>query len=238
MRVSENIALIMSYWETEVLFFVYAADRETSNLFKQLNDSRIVVTEGSDKSHLRTHRLAYGRNMLMGSVAKHVKERKDNVDEVFVAVMDLDDVNTHPFRKYVFEAAMNLYRSWDVVSFNRYDYYDVWALRYERYNFNLWTSVDAFALCDIIGRDIKSELERCNSALYPVYSAFNGFGIYKYNYTQGCHYIGSYRIGDKTVADCEHVPFHKCITEKHNARIMIYTESLFDNYTKVVKKLS
>jgi hypothetical protein len=228
-RVLQNIAFVMSYWGSKSHFFVYTADRNSSILFENLNDARVHVIEGTHNSNARTERLALGRNTLLSAVSKHVKNGTENADTVYVAFMDLDDVCTNPFNKQVFEAVMEAQRLWDVVSFYRRDYYDIWALRYPRYDVNVYTAAIGYnhTLIGIIRRDIETELSKLKSSFYPVFSAFNGFAIYRFKHTRGCHYIGHETLADgKKIDDCEHAAFHKCMISKHKSRIMIYSNSL------------
>ncbi len=60
-----------------------------------------------------------------------------------------------------------------------------------------------------------------SSDLVPVYSCFGGLAIYKRKFLNGCRY-------DSIQDDCEHVLFHKCMRDKHHARI-------FMNPTQVVR---
>jgi hypothetical protein len=203
-------------------------------LFEQLNDSRVSTILETYTNSSRTHRLAFGRNALLEAVTHKVRSERENPAEVYVAIIDMDNVNFHKHRRSVFEGAMNLYKSWDSVSFNRLEYYDIWALRYRRYDNNFRSSSSPSALCPIIRKDIQLQLRRLNSSLYPVISAFNGFAMYKYKYMKGCRYIGhSHKRLDDFLGhpsaigeDCEHVAFHKCMIAKHSARIMIYSDAL------------
>lgn len=96
------------------------------------------------------------------------------------------------------------------------NYYDMWALR----TFDNWCDKDT------LDKPQNNKKELCNykkipidSGLIPVISCFGGTGIYKFKDTLGCKY-SSYK--QKYIDEiCEHVPFHKEMTEKHGAKFFI-----------------
>jgi hypothetical protein len=142
-------------------------------------------------------------------------------------MMDLDDVMTRPIDKKNFESRMLETKEWDVITFNRQSYYDIWALRYSRYDFNLQGHIGQDEIKpQIIRKDIERQLKESKGKYYPVYSAFNGLAVYKYNYTIGCKYNGS-SLESGSKFDCEHVAFHKCIIARHGGRIMIHVNHIF-----------
>jgi hypothetical protein len=80
----------------------------------------------------------------------------------------------------------------------------------------------------------------------PVYSAFNGFAVYKWSVFQYCNYDTNINMslfpldilqeqikytGVKLIQyfkeDCEHRHFHLQAIAKENAKIMIYPQSIF-----------
>jgi hypothetical protein len=119
---------------------------------------------------------------------------------------------------------------WSAMTASAYSaYYDIWALRTlsdSNMNFDVWHRIwdigrtknrycSSSVVDQIIGNHQKGiPAER---GLIEVRSAFGGAGLYKANVTYGCKYSGAN-------ATCEHVPFHLCIREKHQARIFINPE--------------
>lgn len=70
---------------------------------------------------------------------------------------------------------------------------------------------------------------------FPVYSAFNGLSIVKYEYTIDCVFVGqSLEIIDfdrrgyirNRYDDCEHVSFYKMMITVNHARVMILNKFL------------
>ena len=142
-------------------------------------------------------------------------------------------------RRYIlFMNVMKESDKWDSLSFNREMYYDIWALRYSRFDANVWAfGLDSFALVKIIRRDISSILEesrKMGQPYVPVLSAFNGLAIYKLDKTLNCEYSAlciEFRTPCRD-GDCEHVAFHRCMREKHQARIVIHADYLFTEIPK------
>lgn len=58
-----------------------------------------------------------------------------------------------------------------------------------------------------------------NHPLTPVQSCFGGMAIYKIDFIKGCTY-------NSIDNDCEHVPFHQCIRDKNNARMIMNPNQL------------
>lgn len=75
---------------------------------------------------------------------------------------------------------------------------------------------DAFAYRDFKGyhpelNEIQIEFPK-HKSLVPVQSCFSGMAIYKKSAIEDCTYSGP---------ECEHVRFHKCMIEKHNAKLFM-----------------
>ena len=190
---------------------------------------------------VRTQKLAAIRNALHEHVVALARARNQRWENVFMIVMDLDDVYAAPIDATVLLHAFALRDRWDALSFNRPGYYDVWALRYARFDFNVFDMAeDRWALVSLVRKDIERQLNASTQPLYPVRSAFNGLAIYRLNTTAGCSYRGEDAVDGAdgagagspgrppnaslrgAVDDCEHVAFHRCMAARHGARIMIY----------------
>jgi hypothetical protein len=177
------------------------------------------------QDNYRTMRIAVGRNTLIETVEKLISSNGNKNSNIYTAMIDLDGVMTPPINKENFENRMHEIEQWDVITFNSPNYYDIWALRYSRYDINVWAQRESPHNIENIRTDIKRQLNESIGKYYPVYSAFNGLAVYKYDYTIGCKYNGSsLESGNKE--DCEHVAFHRCITAKHGGRIMIHVNHL------------
>jgi hypothetical protein len=145
--------------------------------------------------------------------------------------------------------------SWDSLSFNKKEYYDIWALSIRPYMFSFMHYKDGGK---VVG-DMKNYVENLLASLPPntllkCASAFNGFAIYKTRKFLNCKYDGSPRLDlipssflarnakannshivlNKTFGeansineDCEHRAFHLDAIRKNNARIRISPDILF-----------
>ena len=186
---------------------------------------------------VRTQKLAAIRNALHDKVVALARARGQRPENVYMFVMDLDDVYAAPLDTAVLLQAFALRNRWDALSFNRPGYYDVWALRYARFDLNVFdTGDDRWALVSLVRKDIERQLNTSAQPLYPVHSAFNGLAIYRLNATTGCAYHGEASGYGHTnaslravVDDCEHVAFHRCLAARHGARIMIYKYCLVND---------
>lgn len=191
------------------------------------NDSNVHVIEEREypPGFTLTDRLSVARNKLVGEVKRHLERKQESLDTSFMVMMDLDGAMGRMVNRSVIKGALEKNDEWDVVSFNRERYYDIWALRYQKIDTNVWGfGKDSNALVQIVMHDITKLLAvNDGNQFFPVYSAFNGFGIYKLLVTEDCEYSG--KVTDPFVVspngDCEHVAFHKCMRDKNNARIVI-----------------
>jgi hypothetical protein len=110
-------------------------------------------------------------------------------------MMDFDDVCD----KYINIDNINKYlkrNDWDSLSFNRYNYYDIWALSINPYILSCWhweeKQIDSKYVVNIMEEYIINELENLNKLdndkLLECYSAFNGFSIYRKDKFINCEY--------------------------------------------------
>jgi len=224
-----NLQMIASYWPHSYTMILYG-DNVSIAEFKSYHDPCIYFIREADKKHEhRTYRLMHGRNLLMQAVQNFVKVKGEDPDNTYIAVLDLDGVNASPFSRQVFEYVMQHSNEWDAVSFNRRHFYDIWALRYDRYDFNApYHKIGDASIIQQIEKEIVIDIKNSGRAFFPVNSSFNGKAIYKYKYTVGCKYIG-WDAGEQEgsgILDCEHVAFHRCMKSKHGARVVIHSMSL------------
>ena len=131
---------------------------------------------------------------------------------------------------------------WDSISFHREaGYYDYWALSFDPHIYSFYhvqnkdetlnNMVDSFT--------IKLNEARESRDFIPVYSAFNGFAIYKTNMFLNCSYSSMIHIHlfpkellpskilNHFKNDCEHRKFHLEAIKKNGAKIMVSPLSMF-----------
>jgi len=255
-NVFNNLLKIKILFNKTAIIFGYdkSNDKSLSLLqeFKKNNldiDIDILVNENK-RSKYRTHNLEYIRNLMFGLVL----EKYNNYD--YYITIDSDNVCSNPINLDILEKHINNYEKWDIITFNKDDYYDIWALQYDIYihhcrcfGYNSWPVID------FIKSDITTKLNNLKENEYfPVYSAFNGFGVYKLKYLKNAKYDGKkqyyfpsekveYMINylNKNIKNkkkeikitdnkenCEHIGFHmSVIAENKNIRIMITKDILF-----------
>ena len=240
----------------DVLDVIVFYDESTDNSLPLLQDfktkynhSMNIIINKKPKSHLRTANIAVARNSMLDSI------REGFVDYNYFIMMDTNEyacignINIH-----VLQSVLDNDDSWDAISFDREaGYYDTWALSFDPYiysffHFNNWPVVvnNMRLTFNRLLDDYK--INRPND-LIPVYSAFNGFAIYKTNKFLNCSYSSTIHpelfpanmvlqqinlTGDNIVPylydDCEHRKFHLEAIRRNDARVMICTQSLFSKF--------
>lgn len=178
----------------------------------------------------RTHRIAFGRNMILKYIKHYYK------DYNYMMMIDFDNVSTKlknlNIIKEMIEFRENEKLKWDALSFNRTYYYDIWALRFENYNTNCMNNRQHRKIRIGEPREKISNIlnNMKKNQLFNVYSAFNGFSIYAIDKIKNCYYDGQNKChGDKPMEeDCEHVAFHNDMITKNNANICISPHIVFE----------
>jgi hypothetical protein len=199
-------------------------------------------------SQFRTHRLAYGRNYCVKKIKKHLSHFK------YFIMMDFDDVCSGKMNVDVLKKHIDNNDRWDSLSFNRSNYYDIWALSIRPFIFSYVHFKNPYDILHNMGLYICKSLNSLKEGeLLSCYSAFNGFAIYKTEVFKDCTYDGNIRLDlipknllEETIKenkskiifksqswlsilneDCEHRSFHFDAINKKNARIFIAPEKLF-----------
>lgn len=183
--------------------------KEILSDWRALNN-RVKIISGSFKNKKRPGIgfLAQARNYYLD------KMQNDPIYDDFDIVMAID---------------MDMDLGWDIRgifdSFNKIDKWDIVCANGTMPNGKMR---DAFAFRDeefphtpVSYKDywskIVPEIQKIypvTSTLMPVKSCFGGMAFYKKKFIKECRYISK---ND----DCEHVAFHECLTEHHNARIVM-----------------
>lgn len=209
-----------------------------------------ILINNNKRFRYRTHNLAFIRNLMV----EYIYTNYPNY-ELFI-MMDSDDVCSKPIDLNILEKHLNNNSKWDSLSFNKNDYYDVWALQYGQFVHHFRSfKENTWPIIYFIKNDITNKLNNLKENEYfNVYSAFNGFAIYKTNKFVNCKYDGitqkysddekiinmlnflnSLKIKDtrskiricKIKENCEHISFHLDSIKKNNAQIMITKDILF-----------
>jgi hypothetical protein len=169
-------------------------------------------------------------------------------------MMDFDDVCSGKMNVDVLKKHIDNNDRWDSLSFNRSNYYDIWALSIRPFIFSYVHFKNPYDILHNMGLYICKSLNSLKEGeLLSCYSAFNGFAIYKTEVFKDCTYDGNIRLDlipknllEETIKenkskiifksqswlsilneDCEHRSFHFDAINKKNARIFIAPEKLF-----------
>ena len=221
----------------------------TLELLNQYSDTykdKMTLIIGKDElSEIRTQNISNARN----SILETIKTLDYDGFEYFI-MMDMDDVCSKPINIDVLKYIINTERTspleWDCVSFNRHDYYDIWALSIYPYTFSCWhypngKQIQRHMINYIRRLLYESAKQHGNNGLITCLSAFNGFSIYRkdkflnVSYEWNVHKLleiypkseidtMSKMVNQHPINrhdDCEHRYFHIRAALLNNARICI-----------------
>ena len=163
---------------------VIAYDNSHDNSLDVLNEIKqniscemtILVNE-NEMASKKTENIANARNSILDFIRK-----EENPYEFFIMI-DMDDICSCDMDIDVLSRYLTDDR-WDSLSFNRKDYYDIWALSIEPYLISCWHwdeyQMASLPQLSIMQKYITNILENMSpDELLPCHSAFNGFAIYR-----------------------------------------------------------
>lgn len=189
MKVFLNIDNISRLFNDFVI--IVAHDFSTDNTIeillqyqKKYGNKLKIINNTDTLSRIRTENISKARN----SILREIRERNEPMFTHMI-MMDLDDVCAEPINMEVIKQSMNR-SDWDALSFNRPDYYDIWALSLEPYIYSCWHFHPKTEECvNIIKKYVSNKLNKLgNGELLECSSAFNGFAIYKLSAFKNCSY--------------------------------------------------
>jgi hypothetical protein len=172
--------------------FIYDNCSDNSGLLLkeyEKTNNNIIIKEIENTSPYRTVRIATARNTCLNIVYNYIT----SID--YHIMIDCDDVCCNPWNLSVLNNVLNNVDNddWDCISFNRTEYYDMWALMFDNFRHHCWGFyMDYEAVINIMKNEINNKLLKSKTNSIEVMSAFNGFCIYKTNKFKGIHYKGLY----------------------------------------------
>jgi hypothetical protein len=181
-RIFNNLKRLSVSFTNFKVVFVYDNCSDNSeillNYFKNNSSFEVFVIHNvNNNSPHRTVRIANSRNICLNIVYDVIK----NVD--YHMMIDADDVNANDWNIDLLLYYLNSeIDNWDALSFNRKEYYDIWALLYENYKYHCWGfGYFSRPVINYIRNDIEKTLNKLKDKddLFECFSAFNGFAIYK-----------------------------------------------------------
>ena len=209
-----------------------------SNKTKEIRMNFGNASRVTNKS--RTMRIATARNEILNYMRLAHKRGQGNN---YFIMMDSNEyacvgqINLDTLRN-----ALQRSDEWDSISFDREaGYYDYWALSFDPHIYSFFHVQNKYDVLNkmITEFAIKLNESRDSNTLVPVYSAFNGFAIYKTNMFLNCSYSSfihihlfpkqllTAKIVNYFKNDCEHRKFHLEAIKKNGARIMVSPLSIF-----------
>jgi len=185
--------------------FVYdnCNDKSAESLYKYAYNSdniNVYIEKIENTSNQRTVRIAKARNTCLDILYNKIK----NVD--FHIMIDCDDVNQKKWNVEIINKYINNFDNdnWDCISFNRDDYFDIWALLIDDFKHHCWGfGKHSRYIVSIMQKYIVSKLNDSNTNSIQCLSAFNGFAIYKTRKFKDIKYDGLYSNMHNLITDKE-----------------------------------
>ena len=168
--------------------------------YKNKNKESVIIKEIINNSNWRTARIAKARNVCLDIVYNKLK----NIS--FHIMIDSDNINTPKWNIDIINKYLNNFDgdNWDCISFNKRNYYDIWALLYDDFKHHCWGfGKNSSKVTLVMKNNIIKKLQNSKSNSIEVMSAFNGFGIYKTERFKGFYYDGLYDNFKGLVTDIE-----------------------------------
>ena len=197
-----NLNLLSKEFKNFNVIFVYDNCNDNSEIlleeYKNTSTYKVFVIHNSDNnSKHRTVRIANTRNVCLDIIYNEIK----NID--FHFMIDSDDVNILKWNIPIIQKYLNK-NDWDSISFNRKDYYDIWALLYNNFKHHCWGFNNEIKIViDFIKNDIQNKLKNLEEDDFECLSAFNGFAIYRTPMFKNISYDGTYKNMKELITDLE-----------------------------------
>ena len=213
-----------------------------------------------DDFNFRSKKISNARNKIL----QHINNL-DQEDFQYMIMLDMDDVCSGNMDSNILKRILNNEKivgnkfegDWDSLSFNRKNYYDIWALSVEPYVFSCFHFPGNINVVEVTMKYISYKLQNMDKEkLLDCYSAFNGFSIYRRHKFKDCVYDWQIKKNFEIISkelikrnenalgikmslehmchplvnpqtDCEHRHYHLEAIKKNNAKIRISPLCLF-----------
>ena len=184
----KNITRLRTLFRDFILIVAYDNCTDDSERllkeFQTRSSFQVHLLNIDNPSPQRTVRIANARNACL--------EKLETLNVHTHFMVDADDVNVEPWNIKLLKYYLGR-NDWEVLTFNRKDYYDIWALMYPPFQHHCWGFYEhSDVVVNHMKDDIVSKLEHCKEWV-PCQSAFNGFAMYKTRFFKGIRYDGEYK---------------------------------------------
>jgi hypothetical protein len=250
-----NIKIISSLFDKcDIIFFYDESNDNTLDLinnFKNNNTNINIIINNDPMLYYRTHRIANARNKIIEFI-----EKNSDIDNDFFILLDCGDECTYKVNTDILNKYLNR-DDWDALFFNREGLpcgnYDIWALQFDNFIQNCWSLSEPIEIINIMRNELNTRLNNINNdELLEIYSAFNGFGIYRLNKFFGIRYNGEVQkyfsneeldnmlkyindnynininIANDAKENCEHIGFHINAIRQNGAKIRFSKDCIFN----------
>ena len=227
-QIFQNIEDFKKYTKHNVyVIFVYDnCSDDTPNLlmqYQKLCPAKTIVKTIENKNHRRTVRIAKARNACLHIIYNEISDVNYHI------MIDADNVCSNKWNYELIEKYLDNFDNddWDCISFNRDGYYDIWALQFDSFKHHCWGWQVEWShnlrIIDIMRNEIINKLKSASSSgggnSIDVYSAFNGFCIYKSSRFAGFYYDGYYKNVKKLIGDEDREETIKYLKNKYNINV-------------------
>jgi len=258
--VFQNIERIQTLFEDKIQI-VIAYDESPDNslgfIMSKLNDFQIHIIKNNNRPDFtyRNGYICFARNLILKYIRENIPDTK------YLMMMDSNEYAcVGDIQLETLQETLDREKEWDAVSFDRSaGYYDYWALSFDPFIYSFFHTNNMESVLEKMKMEFKLQLDDAKekNAFLNVYSAFNGFAIYKWSIFKECEYSININLSlfpDNTLEkqvvetgikllpvfnnayDCEHRHFHLQAIHTKNARICIYPKSIFAKFTGEKKK--
>lgn len=257
--VIKNINKLISLFSRTVIIFSYHhSSDDTYSIItsyqdqyhdNNYNDNRnnVDIIVNNTRTNVKTTNIAIARNAILDIIRERYNEYE------YLIMMDtnnyscIGELNIENLSDIFLPDKID---KWDAVSFDREaGYYDHWALSFDYFIYSFFHVKDWRTVVEKMRERFSVLLQQYkeNNEFMPVFSAFNGFSVYKLNKFIDCNYSSTIdlslfpanilrtqmellneNIVDLLENDCEHRHFHLEAIHKHDAKIRIYPKSVFN----------
>ena len=250
--VFKNIERIQTLFEKKiqiVVAFDESPDCSLGFLLSKLESFNIHIIKNTKPiSNSRVENISNARNVILDYIRENISETE------YVIMMDTNEYAcVGDIQVNVLREVLDRKNEWDAVSFDREaGYYDNWALSFDPFIYSFFHTVDyektVGKMREVFGK-IMENAKKTPNKFIPVFSAFNGFSIYKWSIFKDCKYSSDIDLSffpielvekqveitkipllDNFQGDCEHRHFHLQAIKTKNARINIYPKYLFATF--------